>query len=264
MLGAIAGDIIGSPYEGNRIKSIVFPLLSEHSRFTDDTVLTIATAHALLEERAYGTAYRRFAHQYPRAGYGEDFWMWIHDPKAPPYGSWGNGSAMRVSPIGLVASDEAEALLEAERSASVTHNHSEGIRGAQAVALAVFLARSGASKDVIRDRIRQVVGYPLTRTIDEIRPTYSFDVSCQGSVPEAITAFLAAEDYEQAVRIAVSLGGDADTQASIAGGIAEAYWGPLPPSLAARIRGLLPQEILDVVDAFEARFQPREAPRRAR
>lgn len=254
MLGAIAGDIIGSPYEGRRIKTTDFPLLSERSRFTDDSVLTVATAQVLLTGEPYALHFRRFAQAFPRAGYGGDFWAWSHQPGAPPYQSRGNGSAMRVSPIGCWAGSEAEALAEAERSSIVTHDHPEGIRGAKAVALAVFLAKSGATKDGIRERIQQTIGYPLRLSLDEIRPGYSFDVSCQGSVPEAITAFLEAESYEQAVRLAVSLGGDSDTQAAIAGDIAEAYWGPLPEALTTAIRAKLPWSFLEVIDAFEARF----------
>jgi ADP-ribosylglycohydrolase len=259
MLGAIAGDVIGSPYEGrgSRIKTIDFPLFTEANRYTDDTVLTAATAHALLDGVPYADAYRQFANRHPFAGYGGNFWSWSQDPRILPYGSWGNGSAMRVSPVGLVALSEEEALREAERSAAVTHNHPEGIRGAQAIALAVFLAKSGASKVAIRDRIREVIGYPLQLSIAEIRPSYTFDVSCQGSVPEAITAFLEAEGTEQAIRIAISLGGDADTQAAMAGGIAEAFWGPLPATLAAQVRERLTPDLREVMDAFHAIYPTR-------
>jgi ADP-ribosylglycohydrolase len=212
MLGAIIGDVIGSVHEHAGTKTTQFPLFTEHSRFTDDTVLTIATADALLTHGDYARAYREWACRYPHAGYGKMFKRWMRDPNQGPYQSFGNGSAMRVSPIAQALHSAGEILEEARRSASVTHDHPEGIRGAQAVALTVFLARSGASRKEIGVEIASRFGYDLARSIDDIRPTYTFDVTCQGSVPEAIIAFLETDDLESAVRSAISLGGDADTQ----------------------------------------------------
>jgi len=197
MLGAIAGDIIGSIYEGNPLKISDFPLFSPHCRFTDDTVLTVATAEALLKGLDYATVYRAYGRRYPNAGYGGTFIHWILDDQAGPYQSWGNGSAMRVSPVGWAGDTVAAVLAEAERSAAVTHNHPEGIKGAQATALAVYLARTGHDKAALKQEIEQRFGYNLSRSLAAIRPGYRFDVSCQGSVPEAIIAFLEAADVEE-------------------------------------------------------------------
>jgi ADP-ribosylglycohydrolase len=254
MLGAIAGDVIGSAYEWMAHKSTDFPLFSPSSRFTDDSVLTVATAHAILTGSSYADAYHGFGNRYPTAGYGGTFQQWLRIPDRKPYGSWGNGSAMRVSPVGLIGASLEEVLAEASRSASVTHDHPEGIRGAQAVAAAIFLARTGASKEIIRARVAELSGYDLSRTIADIRPRYSFDVSCQGSVPEAIIAFLEAGSLEEAIRNAISLGGDADTQAAIAGGIAEAFWGDVPEPIAAEVRRRLPLDLLNVIDTFDEQY----------
>src|SRR5688572_18426294 len=256
MIGTIAGDIIGSVYEGDRIKHTDFPLFSEWSRFTDDTVLTVATAHALVTGRPYADAYHDFGRRYPHAGYGGSFRRWLSRDARMPYGSFGNGSAMRVGPVGLAMTTVDDVLAEAERSASATHDHPEGIRGAQAVALATFLARSGHSKDAIRREIERQLGYDLSRTLDETRPSYEFDVTCQGSVPEAITAFLESDGVESAIRLAISLGGDADTQAAIAGGIAEAFHGGVPEPIAQEVLARIPQEFRDVLSEFRRRFTP--------
>lgn len=256
MLGAIAGDIIGSIYEKNVIKTTGFPLFGPRHRFTDDTVLTVATADALLNGLDYAAVYRDYGRRYPNAGYGGSFIHWIFDDQAGPYYSWGNGSAMRVSPVGWAFDTVDEVLAAAERSAAVTHNHPEGIKGAQATALAVYLARTGHSKAALKQEIEQRFGYDLSRSLAEIRPAYRFDVSCQGSVPEAIIAFLEAPDVEQAIRLAVSLGGDSDTLACLAGGIAEAHFGPVPAPLATEVRRRLPADLLAVVDAFIARYGP--------
>jgi len=183
MIGSIAGDVIGSPYEYVGIKDFDFPLFQARATFTDDTVLTVATAVALLEGRGYAEVYREFGRRYPDRGYGGFFYRWLSIPDQGPYNSWGNGSAMRVSPIGYAAGDEEEVLLEAKRSAAVTHNHPEGIKGAQATALAVFLARTDHPKTEIRDAIEDRFNYDLSRSVELIRPGYRFDVSCQGSVP---------------------------------------------------------------------------------
>jgi ADP-ribosylglycohydrolase len=254
MIGAIAGDVIGSVHEGAGTKTTAFPLFQPRSRFTDDTVLTVATAHAILTGTSYQEAYRYFGRLYPDAGYGGMFIQWLMMPEPLPYNSWGNGSAMRVAPIGLAFSSVDKVLAEAERSAAVTHDHPEGIRGAQAVALAVFLARTGESKEVIRDEIADRFGYDLGRSVDEIRPGYHFDVSCQGSVPEAIITFLDSSDVEDAIRLAISLGGDADTQATISGGIAHAWYGDVPASIVEPVRERLPSEFLQVMDRFRREY----------
>jgi ADP-ribosylglycohydrolase len=254
VIGAIAGDVIGSVHEGAGTKTTSFPLFQSRSRFTDDTVLTVATAHAILTGTSYREAYRTFGRRHPDAGYGGMFIQWLMSPEPHPYNSWGNGSAMRVVPIGLAFSTVDEVLREAARSAAVTHDHPEGVRGAQAVALAVLLARSGESKDAIRQDIAGRFGYDLDRRVEDIRPEYRFDVSCQGSVPEAIIAFLDSRDVEDAIRLAISLGGDADTQATIAGGIAHAWYGDVPTSVVDPVRDRLPAEFLRVVDRFQQEY----------
>jgi ADP-ribosylglycohydrolase len=224
MIGALAGDIIGSVHEHRPIKSKEFPLFVEHSGFTDDSVMTAAVALAILTKQPYRLALHKLGRAYPDAGYGGWFISWLDDDDPQPYDSWGNGSAMRVTPVGFAFRDHATVLAEAEKSAIVSHNHPEGVKGAQATALAVRLARDGASRETIRSTIATRFQYNLARTVDEIRPDYSFDVSCQGTVPEAIIAFLDSTSFEDAIRNAVSLGGDADTLACITGAIAEAYY----------------------------------------
>lgn len=255
MIGAIAGDIIGSCYERRGVKTTVFPLfLTGVSRFTDDTVLTIAVAARLLGHGDYTDLFHQYYEAFPHAGYGGYFRQWAKNKSRVPYGSWGNGSAMRVSPIAWAGTEIASVAVEAERSAAVTHNHPEGIRGAQAIAVAILLARQQATKAAIRQAIEGSFGYDLGRPLASIRKTYRFDVSCQGSVPESILAFLESTDYESAVRNAVSLGGDADTMACMAGGIAEAFYGGVPPMIERRALGLLDPRLRQVVDEFRDRF----------
>jgi ADP-ribosylglycohydrolase len=255
MIGVIAGDVIGSVHEHGGTKSVDFPLFHLQCRFTDDTVLTVASAYAILNRQPYKEAYLAFGRQYPNAGYGQSFHRWLFAAEPAPYNSWGNGSAMRVAPIGFAFDTVDEVLREAERSAAVTHDHPEGIKGAQATALAVFMGRSGASKEEIREELIRRFDYDLRRTIDQIRPAYQWDVSCAGSVPEAIIAFLDSTDVEGAIRLAISLGGDADTQAAIAGGIAEAFYRGLPAEIVDATRKRLPSEFLKVVKAFEREFR---------
>ena len=250
MLGAIAGDIIGSVYEANPIKTTDFDLFSKYSRFTDDTVLTVATAHALMGKMDYAQAYREFGRRYPTAGYGGAFINWLMVDNAPPYNSWGNGSAMRVSPVGIAGNSMEAVLAEAANSAAVTHNHPEGIKGAQAVAATVFMGRCRRSKEEIRKFVSEAFGYDLSPSIDQIRPGYFFDVSCQGSVPQALISFLQSHDVESAIRLAISLGGDSDTQACIAGATAHAYYGTIAPEIEHEVRKRLPQEFLKILDAF--------------
>jgi ADP-ribosylglycohydrolase len=254
MLGAIAGDMIGVPWEALGEKRYDFPLFTEYSRFSDDTAMTLAVAQVLLEGGDYAATMREFGRRHPFIGYGAGFERWLSDDSMGPYNSYGNGGAMRASPIGYVARSAEEALAEAERCAAPTHNHPEGIKGAQAVALAVFLARTGASKEQIRHDLAARFGYDLDRTVASIRPTYNFDVAAQRSVPEAIVCFLDAPDFEAAVRNAVSLGGDADTMACIAGAIAEAHWGDIPKAIEIEVRQRLPAEFLELVERFRARF----------
>jgi ADP-ribosylglycohydrolase len=254
MFGAIAGDIIGSVYEAHPIKVVDFPLFQPYSTFTDDSVLTVATAYTILQEVDYANVYKLFGRQYPHAGYGASFYQWMFSPSSEPYYSWGNGSAMRVSPVGFAFDSIDDVLREATRSATVTHNHPEGIKGAQATALAVFFARKGEKKEYIKREISKRFAYNLDRTLDEIRPKYHFDVSCQGSVPESIIAFLESSDFEDAVRKAVSLGGDSDTMACIAGGIAHAYYKDIGDDIIAHVRERLPSEFLSIIDEFGKRY----------
>jgi ADP-ribosylglycohydrolase len=254
MLGAIAGDIIGSVFEHRPIKTVEFALFSRQSTYTDDTVLTVATAHAILEKTDYARTLKSYARRFPDAGYGISFYRWMMSEDNRPYGSWGNGSAMRVSPVGFAFANVEAVLQEAEKSAAVTHNHPEGIKGAQATALAVYLGRTGAGKERIRREVCRRFGYDLNRRIDDIRPTYRFDISCQGTVPEAIAAFLESKSYEDAVRIGISLGGDSDTIGCISGAVAHAHYGKLPESVQRETRRRLPESFLEVIDRFNHRY----------
>ena len=257
MLGAIAGDIIGSSYEFAGRKDFDFELFPEESRFTDDTVMTLAVAQWLYQYDKVGHTKERLVDcmkslglAYPYAGYGSMFNAWLWREESHPYNSYGNGSAMRVSPIGLYADTLDEAQELAMISAEVSHSHPKGIKGAQAVAAAVWMANNGYTKTAIREYIEHKFGYNMSRTIDEIRPTYKWDSSCQGSVPEAIIAFLDGKDFEDVVRLAVSLGGDTDTQAAIAGGIASCVY-PIPEHIADECERRLPPELLEIMRNFE-------------
>ncbi len=256
MIGAIAGDIIGSVHEYSGTKTKAFELFDPDCRFTDDTVLTVAVADSLLTGTPYVDKYHEYFRDYPQAGYGMMFTTWAAERRREPYNSWGNGSAMRVSAVGYSSVSMDGVLAEAKRSADPTHNHPEGVRGAQATAAAVFLARTGKTKAEIKDALEQLFGYDLSRRLDEIRPTYRFTESCQGTVPQAITAFLESESYEDAIRNAISLGGDADTLACIAGGIAEAYYGGLPVEIARRSLEMLDDRLRRVTEEFRRRFIP--------
>jgi ADP-ribosylglycohydrolase len=251
ILGAIAGDIIGSVYEFDNIKTTDFPLFQENSAFTDDSILTVATMENLLSgKNDYAFYYQTYARKYPGGGYGGRFRGWIKVENPQPYNSFGNGSAMRVSPVGWFFSTLEETLIEAERSAIVTHNHPEGIKGAQAVAAAVFLARTGKSKAEIKQFIETEFAYDLNRTCNEIRPYYQFDVTCQGSVSEAIIAFMESTDFENAIRLAISLGGDSDTIAAITGGIAEAFYGKIPENITQEVKKRIPDEWKKIIEKF--------------
>jgi len=250
MIGAIAGDIIGSVYEHHPIKTKDFPLFDSRCTFTDDSVLTVAVADSVLTGRPYRESMREIGRRHPHAGYGGSFirWLFSHDPR--PYNSWGNGAAMRVSPVGFAFATEAEVLQQAQKSAEISHNHPEGIKGAQATAIAVFLARTGHNKEEIREQIHQRFGYDLDRGVEDIRPGYAFDVSCQGTVPEAIIAFLDSASYEDAVRNAVSLGGDSDTLACITGGIAEAFYGEVPSHIQEKVAKILAPDLWTITEKF--------------
>jgi ADP-ribosylglycohydrolase len=254
VIGAIAGDIIGSVYEFNQIKTKVFPLFHPACTFTDDSVLTVAVAQAILEERPYSETVRELGLRYPGAGYGCMFMDWLDSREPRPYNSFGNGSAMRVSPVGFAFERREDVLREAARSAEFTHSHPEGVKGAQATALAIHLARVGATKGDIRREIVREFGYDLERTLEEIRPGYGFNETCQRTVPEAIIAFLESESWEDAVRNAVSLGGDSDTLACITGGISEAFFGAVPGRVEAKVRKVLPADLWSITEQFSRRY----------
>ena len=259
MIGAILGDMIGAPFEfdrGNKTK--VFPLFCRYSHFTDDSVMTVAVAEALLDasgkpDEAIRTALvrsmQKWGAAYPDAGYGARFSGWLLAENPVPYGSYGNGSAMRVSAAGWLYPTLTETRKIARLTAEVTHNHPEGIKGAEATASAIFLARTGSGKREIRDYITEEFGYDLSRTCDEIRPGYRHVESCQQTVPEAITAFLEGEDFEDVLRTAVSLGGDCDTLTCIAASIAEAFYG-VPSDLVSECEDRLPEDMLRVLKRF--------------
>jgi ADP-ribosylglycohydrolase len=254
MIGAIAGDIIGSLYEFSPVKTKDFPFFQKGSRFTDDSVLTVAVARAVLTGEDYQGSIHRLGRKYPDAGYGGSFLKWLSSEAPAPYNSWGNGSAMRVSPVGFAFDTVETVLEEAAKSAVISHNHPEGIKGAQAVALSVYLARTTKNKNLIRREIGSRFGYYLERSVSDIRPNYSFDVSCRGSVPEAIISFLDSDSYEDAVRNAVSLGGDSDTLACIAGGIAEAFYGAVDKEICNKVREILTTELWEITTEFCSRF----------
>ena len=259
MYGAILGDIIGSPYEFDRgDKTKDFPLFCNRSWFTDDTVMTVAVAEALLDSmgrsddetrRALVESMQRWGARYPDAGYGGMFYRWLHSENPQPYGSYGNGSAMRASAAGWLYDDFDETWKKARLTAEVTHNHPEGIKGAECVAVVIWLARHGKGKEEIRRTAEEAFGYDLSRTCDEIRPGYHHVESCQETVPQALTAFLEGNDFEDAIRNAVSLGGDCDTLTCIAGSMAEAFWG-VPARLVTECESRIPKDMLQVVRRF--------------
>jgi ADP-ribosyl-[dinitrogen reductase] hydrolase len=254
ILGAIIGDTIGSVFEFNNFKSTDFHLFNKKTTFTDDSVLTLATMSSILNGTSYTKVYQAFGRNYPNRGYGGNFLYWIYMDDPEPYGSFGNGSAMRVSPVGWAYDNLDKVLIEAERSAKVSHNHPEGIKGAKATASAIFLARTGKSKSEIKKFIETFFDYNLERTIQEIRPGYRFNVTCQGSVPEAIIAFLESTDFESAIRLAISLGGDSDTIACITGGIAEAYYKEIPEYIVENTLKLLPEEFIKLIVEFSSKY----------
>lgn len=258
MLGAIAGDIIGSVYEFADHKTKDFPLFTDESIFTDDTILTVAVADVLLHGGSYTEAFKRYYRHYPNpcGGYGARFQDWASSANSQPYNSWGNGSAMRVSPVAYVHQDLASVLRAAEQTAVVTHNHPEGIKGAQATAAAIFLARQGQTKDAIKQYVETTFGYDLSRSLSQIRPGYQFNESCQETVPEAMISFLESTSFTDAIRNAVSLGGDADTLTCITGSMAEAFYGEVPEAIADRVWDLLPEHLKTIIVQFKATYMP--------
>lgn len=256
ILGAIAGDVIGSAYEFNPMKKLNFELFIDRaghrnsSSFTDDTVMTVAVADWLSNGGSLAKKMQNYGRLYPDAGYGGNFFRWIYAREPKAYNSFGNGSAMRVSPVGWAFNTLEETLDAAKESAEVSHNHPEGIKGAQAIASSVFMARKGKSKDEIKEYVMHAFDYDLNRTCNHIREDYSFDVSCQGSTPESIICFLESNDYESAVRLAVSLGGDADTMGAMAGGIAEAFYGDISNDIRKNVVKRLPEEFVEIMESF--------------
>jgi len=250
MKGAIAGDIIGSSFETNPVKEKHFNFFYRPHKFTDDTVLTLAVMDSILNNKNYVDAFLEYAEKYPNRNYGKTFKLWLLQDEKLPYESFGNGSAMRVSPVGWNYDSLEQTLLEAKRSSEVTHNHIEGVKGAQAVAGAIYLARNKSSKSEIKSFIEENFSYNLSRKYRDFQPNYKHDFSAQGSVPEAIICFLESNDYEDAIRNAVALGGDSDTQACIAGSIAEAFYGEIPSHIWEPCERKLNPEILDLLNNF--------------
>ena len=254
MLGALVGDIIGSVYEFQNTKSTDFELFTPWSSFTDDSVMTLAVAKWLLEDEAHSTAHlircmQELGDRYPNAGYGGNFSWWLRQSNPAPYNSWGIGSVMRVSPVGLYAKTLDEALALSSLTASVSHNHAEGVKGAQAVAASMFLCRKGKSKQEIKEYVEKTFGYNLNRTIAGIRPSYRFDVSCQGSVPEAFIAFLEGNSFEEVIRLAISLGGDSDTIGCMAGAIAACCY-EIPKEISEKCYEILTDDLREINDGF--------------
>lgn len=267
MIGSIIGDIVGSIYEFNNIKTKDFDFFNSQMEFTDDSILTFATADWLLHGGDVARYYSNYATRYssPMGGYGISFKNWVMRSQRQkdyrPYNSCGNGSAMRVGPVGWAFQSMEETLHYASLSAKCTHNHPEGIKGAQATALCIFMARNGASKQHIRKTIEQKFGYDLSLSVDELRPRYSWHgldgtidgATCQGSVPQSIRCFLDGSDFEDCIRNAVSIGGDSDTIGCITGSIAEAFFG-VPKEMRNKAMEYLPKKLIDVMDEFESKY----------
>lgn len=257
LIGAVIGDISGSIYEFNPHKSKDINLQNKDMEYTDDTIMTIAVADWILNDKKLTkkglvTRMQQWGRKYPNpmGAYGGMFSQWLLSNNPKPYNSWGNGAAMRVAAVGFAFSSLEETLKVAKKSAEVTHNHPEGIKGAQATAAAIFMARTGYTKEEIRRYISENYGYDMNRTCDDIRPTYSFDGSCQGTVPESIIAFLDSKDYEDAIRLCISLGGDADTMGAITGAIAGAYYHQMPYDLYEFAINKLPDDIKGIIKLF--------------
>lgn len=254
IIGSVIGDIIGSVYEWNNIKSTKFNLYDRRCDYTDDTVLTIAVADCILNNKDFSKTIWEYGRKYPNRGYGGNFNMWLRNENRLPYKSFGNGSGMRVSPVGFAYNTITDVLKFAKKSAEISHNHKEGIKGAQAIALSVYLAKNGKSKVEIKKYIVNKFKYDLNFTLDEIRDTYEFDVSCQGSVPQAIVALLESSDFENAIRLAISIGGDSDTIACMTGGIAAAFYKKIPDKLIEFANNKLPDEFKNIIYNFDKKY----------
>ena len=255
MLGAITGDIIGSVYEFVYNKpEYNFPLFSNESKFTDDTVLTVALADSILSYTNYKTKLLEYYSQYPHYSYGLRFHVWANNRNPQPYDSWGNGSAMRVSPVGWAYNDIETVLQKAKESAEVTHNHPEGIKGAQATAASIFLARTKHSKDEIKEFVEKNFDYNLDLDIEDLRKNYRFNESCQGTVPQAIFTFLISESFEDSIRKAIYIGGDSDTLACINGSIAEAFYGGVPENIVEEVYKRMDSRITIITNDFREKF----------
>lgn len=254
MLGALVGDIIGSVYEFQNTKSMDFEMFTPWNNFTDDSVMTLAVAKWLIEDEAHTINYligcmQELGNRYPNAGYGSRFGMWLEEEDPQPYNSWGNGAGMRVSPVGLYAKTLDEALALAAVTASVSHNHPEGVKGAQAIASCVFLCKQGKTKAEIKEYVEKTFYYNLDKTIVDIRPRYDFDVSCQGSVPEAIIAFMEGNTFEEVIRLAISIGGDSDTIGCMAGAIAACKY-PIPDDISEKCDAILTDDLREIKNSF--------------
>lgn len=254
IIGAVIGDVIGSVFEWNNIKTTDFDLFNSKCDFTDDSVLTIAVADCILNKKNFAKTIWEYGRKYRGRGYGGSFRNWLQEDNLKSYGSYGNGSAMRASAVGFAFNDIETVLEVAKQTAEVTHNHPEGIKGAQATATAIFFARQGKSRKEIKDYITKTFNYNLDFTLDEIRPTYKFDVTCQGSVPQAIVAFLESSDFENAIRLAISIGGDSDTIACITGGIASAYYKQIPTEIIDFVLDKLPSEYIEIMNKFDEQY----------
>tara|TARA_R110001606_G_scaffold399285_2_gene583680 strand:+ start:7957 stop:8748 length:792 start_codon:yes stop_codon:yes gene_type:complete len=254
MIGAIAGDIIGSIYEWNNIKTKEFELFGEYCTFTDDSLLTIALAETILNNGDYTEQLKKYYQRYPNAGYGAMYRRWAVSDGSEPYNSWGNGAAMRISAVGFAFDSLGDVLTHAKQHTQITHNHPEGIKGAQATASIIYLARKGANKAFIKEFVETEFNYDLSLTLEDIRPSYRFDESCQGTVPQAITALLESDDFEDAIRNAISLGGDSDTLACITGGMAQAFYGGVPQHITEKVMSYLDDELKSVAVEFHKQY----------
>lgn len=254
IIGAVAGDMVGSLHKGKKPGPESFDLLNDRPDFTSDTVLNVAVMESLLRERDYARSLKVYGRKYKDRDYGKAFDRWLQQDDPKPYHSWNNGAALRVSPIGFACRTLKEVSDEAYNCASVSHNHPDGIKGAVAIAVSVFLARNGRTKDEIRDYIESTFSYDLHRQIDHIRPDYYYDRSSEASVPESIIAFLDSTDYENAIRLAISLGGDSGRLACLTGGIAQAFYKEVPVKITNYVIEQLPHQMLETLNEFSKTY----------
>jgi ADP-ribosylglycohydrolase len=254
MIGTIIGDIIGSRFERNPTKNKKFKLFTPECNYTDDSVMSMATLESITKNVPYSTSYQKWGSEYPNRGYGSAFKEWITQTIPQPYNSWGNGSAMRVSPIGYIYNTEKDVLKQAKLSAECSHNHPEAIKGAQATALAIFMARNNKTKEEIQKRIELLFGYDFSIPISKYKMKYEFDVTCQGSVPQSIQCFLESKNYEDCIRTAIAMGGDSDTMAAISGGIASAYYGEIPAYMMKQAFKVLPDRIWHLIMYYAKKY----------